>query len=43
VVPGLVVHGPLQALLMAEPARPALPDRCDDVDFFVVDSGLAVD
>jgi 3-methylfumaryl-CoA hydratase len=27
--PGLVVHGPLQALLMAELARPGLPERCD--------------
>jgi len=27
--PGLVVHGPLQALLMAELARPGLPDRCE--------------
>jgi 3-methylfumaryl-CoA hydratase len=27
--PGLVVHGPLQALLMAELARPELPTRCD--------------
>ena len=27
--PDLVVHGPLQALLMAELARPQLPARCD--------------
>jgi 3-methylfumaryl-CoA hydratase len=27
--PGLVVHGPLQALLMAELARPGLPERCE--------------
>jgi 3-methylfumaryl-CoA hydratase len=27
--PGLVVHGPLQALLMAELTRPQLPTRCD--------------
>ena len=27
--PGLLVHGPLQALLMAELARPELPARCD--------------
>jgi 3-methylfumaryl-CoA hydratase len=27
--PDLVVHGPLQALLMAELARPGLPDRCE--------------
>ncbi len=27
--PGLLVHGPLQALLMAELARPDLPTRCD--------------
>ncbi len=27
--PGLLVHGPLQALLMAEQARPHLPPRCD--------------
>jgi 3-methylfumaryl-CoA hydratase len=27
--PGLVVHGPLQALLMAELARPGVPDRCE--------------
>ena len=27
--PGLLVHGPLQALLMAEQARPKLPPRCD--------------
>ena len=27
--PGLLVHGPLQALLMAELARPELPTRCD--------------
>ena len=27
--PGLVVHGPLQALLMAELARPGLPTRCE--------------
>jgi len=27
--PGLLVHGPLQALLMAELARPELPSRCD--------------
>jgi 3-methylfumaryl-CoA hydratase len=27
--PGLVVHGPLQALLMAELARPQLPERCN--------------
>jgi 3-methylfumaryl-CoA hydratase len=27
--PGLLVHGPLQALLMAELARPGLPTRCD--------------
>ena len=27
--PGLVVHGPLQALLMAELARPGLPLRCE--------------
>jgi 3-methylfumaryl-CoA hydratase len=27
--PGLLVHGPLQALLMAELARPELPPRCD--------------
>ena len=27
--PGLLVHGPLQALLMAEQARPELPPRCD--------------
>jgi 3-methylfumaryl-CoA hydratase len=27
--PGLLVHGPLQALLMAEQARPGLPAQCD--------------
>jgi len=27
--PDLVVHGPLQALLMAELARPGLPERCE--------------
>ena len=27
--PGLLVHGPLQALLMAELARPGLPLRCE--------------
>ena len=27
--PGLLVHGPLQALLMAELARPELPAQCD--------------
>ena len=27
--PGLLVHGPLQALLMAELARPELPTPCD--------------
>ena len=27
--PGLLVHGPLQALLMAEQARPELPAQCD--------------
>jgi len=27
--PGLLVHGPLQALLMAELARPGRPARCD--------------
>ena len=27
--PGLLVHGPLQALMMAELARPELPPRCD--------------
>ena len=27
--PGLVVHGPLQALLMAELARPGTPARCE--------------
>ena len=27
--PGLLVHGPLQALLMAELARPELPPCCD--------------
>ena len=27
--PGLLVHGPLQALLMAELARPELPALCD--------------